>query len=531
MSLVLQRDLDIPASRQNVSRHREPAKVDKKGIIQRNIVVFDCFCALLAPIVAVYLRGVLESKFELTNAIIPYAASGAIASVTLLWWLGVSRAVWCFFAFSDALKAFQAIALGIGLGVIFGFANDRLESVARSIPFIQIAFQGAVFVGVRQLAQRLFADRTEKPARPTGVLVVGCNRTAETYVRAVELLSQGSLEVAGLLTEDASLVGLTLRGKPILGLVSEARSVVQTLQVHGIEIQKIVIAVPEAALARPQYAELDQLIFASKIPVMQVDSLFGEATGNEVMSEAAHPDVNRALGSYGPLKNFVDLAGASLLLVLTAPLFALVAILTMIDVGRPVYFWQQRLGRRGRIITLFKFRTMRSPVGADGEMLDDSRRTSAIGHFLRKTRLDELPQLLHIFHGEMSFVGPRPLLPVDQPEEIMERLSVRPGLTGWAQVNGGKLVTPAEKGALDLYYVAHASLWMDLKIVWMTVLMFARGDRLDDAAIQHARDWLDQRNAAETAAVEPDAPDDKVTPAGGRSYKRVQLPLSRASAA
>ena len=486
-----------------MAHRREPVTVEKKGVIQRNIVVFDCVCALLAPVAAFYLRGVLESKFELSPAILPYAASGAVASIVLLWWLGVSRAVWCFFAFSDAVKAFQAIALGIGVGVIFGFANDRLESVARSIPFIQIALQGAVFVGVRQLAQRLLADRTEKPARPTGVLLVGCNRTAETYVRAVELLSQGSLEIAGILTEDISLVGLTLRGKPILGLVSDAKSVVQTLQVHGIEIQKIVIAVPESSLARPQYAELDQLIFASKIPVMHVDSLFGEATSTETVQEAAHPDVNRALGSYGLVKNLVDLAGSSLLLVLTAPLFALVTLLTLADIGRPVYFWQQRLGRRGRVITLFKFRTMRSPVGADGEVLEDSKRTSAIGHFLRKTRLDELPQLLHIFHGEMSFVGPRPLLPIDQPEEIMERLSVRPGLTGWAQVNGGKLVTPEEKGALDLYYVAHASLWMDLKIAWLTVLMFLRGDRLNEEAIRQAQDWLKGREPQDPVLPAP----------------------------
>lgn len=442
---------------------------------------------------AIYARGWLEGGYGFHSTVISYAVSSALASIVLLWWMGVSRAIWCYFVISDASKAFQAIGLGIGVGLIAGFADNRLEGIARSIPFIQLALQGIMFVAVRNVAQKMFTTKKEPPAKPLGVLVVGCNRTAEAYIRAVDLLSAGTLEIAGILSEHTSMVGLTLRGKKILGTVGQAQDVVKTLRVHGIDLDKIVIAVPESDRARPEFAELDRVIYDQKLAVMQVDNLFGSSRDTDAEAPAAHPEVTGAFGRYAPLKAAIDILGSSVLLVLTAPLFVLVAGLTLLDIGRPIYFWQRRMGRRGRGITLYKFRTMRSPLGRDGEVLDDSQRTSAIGRFLRKTRLDELPQLLHIFNGEMSFIGPRPLLPIDQPEAVLERLSVRPGLTGWAQVHGGKLVTAEEKGALDLYYVAHANLWMDIRIVWLTLRMFAQGDHRDMSAIITAQHWLEMR--------------------------------------
>ena len=459
--------------------------MQKYGSIQRYIVMLDCVVAGSAPVAADVFRGVLESRFDLTPAFAPYAVTTAVASIVLLWWLGVSRAVWCFFGFSDAMKALQAIGTGIAIGAVVGFAYDRLEAVPRSVPFIQLALQVGIFVAVRHLAQKFYAPRIDKPANPTGVLVVGCNRTAETYLRAVELLSSGAMEVVGVLSEEASVVGLTLRGKKILGTVNQARDVIRTLQVHGVNVARIVMTLPDAALARPQFAALDLAIYETKIPVLQVESLFGEATSVEAVAETAFPDSDNAYDRYGVVKHGIDLCGSLILLILTSPLFVAVALLTLVDVGRPIYFWQQRMGRRGRSFLVYKFRTMRKPVNTAGEILDDCERTSRIGRFVRTTRLDELPQLWHILCGDMSFIGPRPLLPADQPEAIVGRLSVRPGLTGWAQVNGGKLVSPEEKGALDLYYVTNASLWLDLKIVWMTILMFARGDRRneDDIAL------------------------------------------------
>ena len=123
---------------------------------------------------------------------------------------------------------------------------------------------------------------------------------------------------------------------------------------------------------------------------------------------------------------------------------------------------------------IYKFRTLRAPFDDGGQPAVGDRQPSAIGRFLRATRIDELPQLINVLFGDMSLVGPRPLLPEDQPLNTALRLSVRPGITGWAQVNGAKLVTKDEKEALDEWYVRNASLWVDLKIALMTLRIMSK---------------------------------------------------------
>ena len=158
------------------------------------------------------------------------------------------------------------------------------------------------------------------------------------------------------------------------------------------------------------------------------------------------------------------------LILLTAPLwgalFALVALAVKICNGSPIFFKQLRAGRGGRPFTILKFRTMRSGEGTDLE------RTTSLGNFLRRTSLDELPQLLNILKGDMSLVGPRPLptayVPRYSPEQA-RRLEVRPGLTGWAQVNGRNALSWEEKFKYDVWYVENQSLWLDIRILWKTL--------------------------------------------------------------
>jgi lipopolysaccharide/colanic/teichoic acid biosynthesis glycosyltransferase len=178
-----------------------------------------------------------------------------------------------------------------------------------------------------------------------------------------------------------------------------------------------------------------------------------------------------------------------------------VAILVAIDVGLPVVFWQQRPGFNGRPFKLYKFRTMAAAHKANGERMPDDQRTSDIGRFLRRTRLDELPQLFSILTGEMSFIGPRPLLPVDQSAAYAARLLVRPGLTGWAQVKGGREISAADKAALDVWYVLNASLALDLEIVAHTIKMVLFGDKVDAIAIRRA--WRELQQAGMIAESVP----------------------------
>ncbi len=171
-------------------------------------------------------------------------------------------------------------------------------------------------------------------------------------------------------------------------------------------------------------------------------------------------------------KRVLDLTLAVPLLLVASPLLLAIAALLRLRLGRPVLFRQQRPGLHGRPFTLLKFRTMTEARDASGALLPDAERLPAFGRFLRSTSLDELPELVNVLRGEMSLVGPRPLLMqyLDRytPEQ-MRRHEVRPGITGWAQVNGRNALTWEQKFALDIWYVEHLSLWLDLRIMALTV--------------------------------------------------------------
>jgi lipopolysaccharide/colanic/teichoic acid biosynthesis glycosyltransferase len=160
------------------------------------------------------------------------------------------------------------------------------------------------------------------------------------------------------------------------------------------------------------------------------------------------------------------------LILLSVPM-AIIAILLWITSGHPILFTQPRPGKDGRIFKFYKFRTMTDERDSSGNLLPDEERLTAVGQFLRKTSLDELPQLWNVLKGEMSFVGPRPLLVayLDRytPEQA-RRHEVIPGITGWAQINGRNALSWEEKFQLDIWYIDHWNLWLDFKILVLTVI-------------------------------------------------------------
>jgi lipopolysaccharide/colanic/teichoic acid biosynthesis glycosyltransferase len=172
------------------------------------------------------------------------------------------------------------------------------------------------------------------------------------------------------------------------------------------------------------------------------------------------------------LKRVVDVVGASAALVLLSPLLAVVALLVRVRMGTPVLFRQERPGRDGRPFVMTKFRTMTDRRDAGGELLPDADRLTALGRWLRRTSIDELPELLNVVHGDMSLVGPRPLLMEYLPRysaEQARRHEVRPGITGWAPVNGRNAVTGDVKFALEVWGVDHRSLRLVVEILGRTV--------------------------------------------------------------
>jgi lipopolysaccharide/colanic/teichoic acid biosynthesis glycosyltransferase len=184
------------------------------------------------------------------------------------------------------------------------------------------------------------------------------------------------------------------------------------------------------------------------------------------------------------VKRALDILGAALGSVLLSPLIVAVAVAVRLDLGGPILFRQQRSGLHGKPFTLLKFRTMNNAVGPDGNELPDEVRLSRLGRFLRRASLDELAELFNVLKGDMSLVGPRPLLPEYIPlysAEQARRHEVRPGITGWAQVNGRNGIEWEEKFAHDVWYVDNRSMALDLKILWLSVIKVVRAEGISQA--------------------------------------------------
>ncbi len=177
------------------------------------------------------------------------------------------------------------------------------------------------------------------------------------------------------------------------------------------------------------------------------------------------------------VKRSFDFVASLLLLILLSPLFALLCVLVRISIGKPVFFRQVRPGLGEKPFILYKFRTMKDLYDGDGHLLPDEERVTRLGYFLRSTSLDELPELFNVLKGDMSFVGPRPLLMEYLPlysERQRRRHEVRPGITGWAQVNGRNLLDWDKKFEMDVWYVENQSLLLDLKIMLKTVMVILK---------------------------------------------------------
>ena len=184
------------------------------------------------------------------------------------------------------------------------------------------------------------------------------------------------------------------------------------------------------------------------------------------------------------MKRYFDLLSAILLVTLSLPILLIVALLVKIKLGSPVIFKQQRPGLNESPFYLYKFRTMTDQRDGKGNLLPDHIRLTSFGQFLRKCSLDELPQLVNVMKGDLSLVGPRPLLMEYLPlytKEQAKRHRVRPGITGWAQVNGRNTITWEEKFKLDVWYVENRTFLLDIKILFLTLLKVIKSEGVNQA--------------------------------------------------
>ena len=325
--------------------------------------------------------------------------------------------------------------------------------------------------------------RTRGAARPGRVLIVGAGRLGRHVAAEIALRSHGALRVAGYLDDDRDKRACGVEGLPVFGRTAD---IVAAVQEHAID--EVIFALPpeDHRLMERLARRLEQLPLRVHMAPDVLDLAFTrttvEAIGGLPLLSLREPLLSPAARRS---KRLFDIVVSVSLLLLLSPLLLLVALLIKLDAPGPALYSAERIGENGRPFRMIKFRTM--VVGAeaqwrrvatrtaDGKLQhksEDDPRVTRIGRRLRRTSLDELPQLINVLRGEMSLVGPRPEVPyVVQEYEPWQwrRFAVQPGITGWWQVNGRSDKPMHLNTQDDLYYIQHYSIWLDLKILWRTV--------------------------------------------------------------
>jgi lipopolysaccharide/colanic/teichoic acid biosynthesis glycosyltransferase len=392
------------------------------------------------------------------------------------------------------------------------FTVTRLEGIPRSVPFIHALILAAGLITARTSARMFDAPRDEvgrqKSAWAEHIVMIGSNQLSSLYMKFLEAYSPNQHHVMAVLDARPHMMGRAIEGIRVVGPPQHLEPIINEFATHGIRIDRVIAGGESDLLSGEELAEVRRVCRNHDLKLDFVPQLVGltqvQAPGSVTAIESQQePSVTAR--RYFSFKAFFDCTAALAMTLILSPLWLLVGAAALVDVGSPVLFWQQRVGQGGRKFMLYKIRTLQPPFDWQGRPVADAHRISPVGRFLRRTRLDEMPQLLNVLVGDMSLIGPRPLLPQDQPPNPAVRLTVRPGITGWAQVNGGNLLTPAEKHALDEWYIRNASLRLDLQIVAMTLQFLMRGERRSERAIAAARAQQtvrrDRRIGADQAAI------------------------------
>lgn len=414
------------------------------------------------------------------NAIVIYCAISSGASVFAFLAFGLQKTVTRHFSAHEVLDIAEAVLFAqlLTYGVLFTLT--RLDGIPRSVPLYHGLLLAAGLVLFRIVTR---ARRNERPAsdyqlRRERIIVIGANRLAASFISMLRAYAPNQEGVVAVLEEKTSSIGRSLGGVQVLGTPQELDVIVAEFSVHGIHVDRVILAGDTDLLSPAALHDVERVCQKRQLELAYLPRMLGLTEQGGARSELiAATDADPERNLFLNLKRSVDILGSLALMILLLPLFAAATLLVLIDVGSPVLFWQERTGRRGVPFLIYKYRTLRAPFDSKGKPALGDRQPSVIGRYLRTTRIDELPQLINVLFGDMSLVGPRPLLPEDQPSNTALRLSVRPGITGWAQVNGAKLVSKEDKEKYDEWYVRNASPAVDTKIVIKTLRILTSNHR------------------------------------------------------
>jgi lipopolysaccharide/colanic/teichoic acid biosynthesis glycosyltransferase len=447
----------------------------------------------ISPVLAFIIR---DGAINRIDAVVVYCCTALVISVIVFQWFRISSPIASFFSMHDAFTLARACVTAVALTAAVLFIFTRLDDAPRSIPIIHFLVLGCGLIGVRAWSR--LSETWRKPPQSHQlrceefeyIIIIGATRLAWFFSKMVEELSARELRIIGIIDERPQLINRTVNGYSIVGLPKNLPTIIDEYAIHGVKITKVVVAVDPRELTDKTRLDVWTACRLRRIPIEWLHETFSVSRMQTTAPAqfVAHQDFADAVtcGPYWTVKRLIDVAAALGLALTLAPLTMCVAALVMVDVGFPIVFWQQRIGHLGQPLRVYKFRTMRSSFDPEGNSVPESQRLSMLGRLLRSSRLDEIPQLFNVLVGNMSLIGPRPLLPVDQPKNTRLRLQVRPGLTGLAQINGGTSLSPEEKDALDEWYIRHASLLLDLKIILRTIWVLVHGNPRNDTQISEA---------------------------------------------
>src|SRR5215510_53079 len=459
---------------------RVPSPTSRSGT-RVYLSLWDLFWAVVSPVLALYLRDaniVFRAEWDVLGYYWLFSSGFAlVAFVALRLQDGMTR----YFSVHEALDIAEAALFTELMTFVSLFTLTRLDGIPRSMPLTHGLLLAGGLIAARIVVRVIFSEDKEPldyHYRRERIILIGANRFASSFIQLLKAYAPVHEPVIAVLDQDAKMIGRAIAGVQVLAAPHELDAIISEFAIHGVGTDRIVSAGEEDSLSPAVLQEIRRICKKRQIDLSFLPRVIGVterkltdvAVTSQPMSETPV-----ALPSFFRRKRWIDVVGSLLLTILVFPIFIVAGGLVLLDVGRPILFWQERLGWKGRSFLIYKFRTLRAPFDSEGNPTLAGRRPSAIGRFLRATRIDELPQLLNVLLGDMSLVGPRPLLPEDQPSNTSIRLSVRPGISGWAQVNGAKLVTKEEKEKLDDWYVRNASLWVDLRIAMMTIALLLRG--------------------------------------------------------
>ena len=446
--------------------------------MRRFLRTVDLLSAFLAAPIAIGLRDPSMFSGERLIPTVGYCVIGFGTALLMVIAFDLGRSVG-HVSMREARSIVVACVAATALTAVCAFSLDRLDYVPRSLPLIQSLVLCALILGGRTVA----ASRSSADAQVRNYLVephtllVSANDLALSYLKMLDAFSVDRAHIVAILDGNPKFFGRALLGHPIIGPPSAIMRVVNEYAVHGVVIARVLICQNRPSKADHVWAKIEEYCHPANIELKYLSDVLGVKLGETIETENDDQEPEVGSKGYRYVKRALDLSLAVMLAIAISPVIVLVSLGVIIDLGWPIIFWQKRTGYRGGAFLIFKLRTLHAPYDRHGDFVEEDRRTSRFGSFLRRTRLDELPQLWNIVCGEMSFVGPRPLLPIDQPTGKTLRLRMRPGITGWAQINGGKQITAEEKGLLDEWYVRRASLWLDLRIIMGTLRIVLFGDQ------------------------------------------------------